>query len=155
MIPNLAWTIVFMGPVVVFCYRSPDLTTSLTALGVCLVPSLFPNSFYDTIQLSYIDKFAQNGAWINRYLRKKYPEWKGVAPTRSAMNRRYHQTYFYERFHFSLFLFYTVMTIYAFFRGQFLFALILAICNLFYNIYPNLLQQYVRSKLAGMRSIVR
>jgi hypothetical protein len=164
MIPNLAWTILFMGPVVAFCYSLPDIRISLITLGVCLVPAFFPNSFFDAVQLSrrpafyerlgvrFINQFAQHGLWINRYLRKKYPEWKGVAPTRSAMIKRYRETYFYERFHFALFLFYTVMTVYALIYGQWSWALILTISNLLYNIYPNLLQQYIRAKMPNLLS---
>jgi hypothetical protein len=138
----------------------PDLKISLIPIGLCLVACLFPNGFFDAIQLSrrpafyerlgikYINFFAQNGTWINRYLRKRYPEWKGVVPTRSAIARRYRQTYFYEKFHFSLFLFYVWLTVYALIIAEPGWGAAISICNLLYNIYPNLLQQYIRAKLA-------
>ncbi len=128
-------------------------------LGVCLVPVFFPNSFFDTIQVSgdahfyrkigvrYINTLAQNGSLLNRFLRKKYQNFKVVSKSKSSIKKQYYQTYFFEKFHFSLFLFFTIVTIYAGLQRHFYWVLTLTISNLLYNIYPNLLQQYVRVKL--------
>ncbi len=59
-------------------------------LGMSLLPIFFPKSFFDAIQLSrnpsfykrigvkYINKFAQNGTILTRYLKNKYPKFKPV-----------------------------------------------------------------------------
>ena len=159
MIPNLLWTALFLIPITLFCYTfiTPKMTYSM--LGVSLIPIFFPNSFFDRIQLSkdthwyrrigvkYINTFAQNGNLLNEILRKKYPSYKVVSRTRASIKKQYYQTYFFEKFHFFLFLFFTMVTIYAGMQGQFYWVLILAISNLLYNIFPNLLQQYIRVKL--------
>jgi Glycosyl-4,4'-diaponeurosporenoate acyltransferase len=161
MIPNLVWTILFLSPVVIFCYTFINLRSIFILLGMSLIPIFFPKSFFDAIQLSrkpsfykragvkYINKFAQNGTILNRYMKKKYPKFKTVPTSKLSLEKNYHQTYFFEKFHFSLFIFYAAMTVFALAKSYLLWALILSICNLFYNIYPNLLQQYMRLKLGS------
>lgn len=159
MIPNLLWTAFFLFPIAIFCYTFITLKTTYILLGVSLIPIFFPNSFFDSIQLSrnshwyrrigvkYINTFAQNGSILNDILRKKYPDFKVVSRTKASIKKQYYQTYFFEKFHFSLFLFFTIITIYAGIQGHFYWVLTLTISNLLYNIYPNLLQQYIRVKL--------
>lgn len=166
MIPNLLWTILFLGPVYIFCYRSMPLTLCLTVLGISLIPLFFPSSIFSAIQLSKkprfyehlgvrrINTFAQNGGLINRYLRKKYPQFKVLAHSKTSLIKRYRETFFFEKFHFSLFLFYITAATYALLKTQLTWALVITVCNIFYNIYPNLLQQYIRSKLAPLLSNV-
>lgn len=162
MIPNLLWTALFLIPITLFCYHFITPRTTYLLLGLSLIPIFLPNSFFDSIQLSrsahfyrkigvrYINTFAQNGSLLNKYLRKKYPGFKVVSKTKASIKKQYYQTYFFERFHFSLFVFFTIITIYAGIQGHFYWVLTLTISNLLYNIYPNLLQQYVRVKLKSV-----
>jgi len=53
----------------------------------------------------------------------------------------------FEKFHFIMFVFFILITIYALVENHFWWAIIISATNLLYNIYPNLLQQYVRLKL--------
>ena len=162
MIPNLLWTALFLIPITVFCYTFIPPKMTYTLLGVSLIPIFFSNSFFDRIQLSknshwyrrigvtYINTFAQNGSLLNKILRRKYPNFKVVSKTKASIKKQYYQTYFFEKFHFSLFLFFTIVTIYAGIQGHFYWVLALTISNLLYNIYPNLLQQYIRVKLKSV-----
>jgi len=159
MIPNLLWTALFLIPITVFCYTFISVKTVSIVLVVCLIALFFPNSFFDKIQLSrntlfyrrigvkYINLFSQSGSLLNKIMRKKYPDFKVISRTGASLKKQYNQTYFFEKFHFSLFLFFTIMTIYAVIESHFKWAIILIISNLLYNIYPNLLQQYIRIKL--------
>jgi len=159
MIPNLFWTGLFLIPIAIFCYTFMTPKTTYILLGLSLVPIFLPNSFFDRIQLSrsshfykkigvrYINIFAQNGSLLNKFLRRKYPNFKVVSKSKTSIRKQYYQTYFFEKFHFSLFVFFTITTIYAGIQGHFYWVLTLTISNLLYNIYPNLLQQYVRVKL--------
>ena len=159
MIPNLLWTALFLIPITIFCYRFITPTTTYLVLGISLVPVFFPKSFFDKMQLSRkasfyqkigvrrINSFAQNGGIVNRILKKKYPGFKVVSRSKASIKKQYYQTYFFEKFHFSLFLFFMIVTVYAVIHGQLYWVLILIVSNLFYNIYPNLLQQYVRVRL--------
>ena len=159
MIPNLVWTAIFLTPVAIFCYRNLDHEIVYMLLGISLIPVFFPKSFFDFIQLSrkplfykrigvkFINKFAQNGELLNQYMRKKYPAFTPVPTNKLSILKYYNQTYFFEKFHFSMFIFFTAITVYALIRYYLLWALIVSVCNLFYNIYPNLLQQYIRLRL--------
>ena len=165
MIPNLLWTAIFLIPITLFCYAYIVPKTTGILLGISLVPIFFPNSFFDKIQLSknaywykkigvkYLNTFAQNGSFVNKIIKKKYARFKVVSNTRASIKKQYYQTYFFEKFHFSLFLFFVMITIYAGIQKQFYWVVTLTICNLFYNIYPNLLQQYIRVKLRS--SVIR
>ncbi len=53
----------------------------------------------------------------------------------------------FEKFHFIMFVFFILITLYALVKNHFQWAIIISVTNLLYNIYPNLLQQYVRLKL--------
>lgn len=161
MIPNLIWTVLFLTPITIFSYTFINPRTIYILLAVSLVPLFFPNSFFDKIQLSrnprwyarigvrIINTFAQHGTIVNKILKRKYVGFKSIYNTNASIRKQYYQTYFYEKFHFSLFLFFTMITIYAAIQRQFFWGLILTICNLLYNIYPNLLQQYIRVKLGS------
>ena len=161
MIPNLLWTALFLIPITIFCYTFVNLKLTCILLGISCVTLFFPNSFFDKIQLSrnphwytkigvrIINTFAQHGTIVNKILKRKYVGFKSIHKTNASIRKQYYQTYFYEKFHFSLFLFFTMITIYAAIQRQFFWVLILTICNLLYNIYPNLLQQYIRVKLGS------
>ena len=163
MIPNLLWTALFLIPITMFCYRFVPAKVIYILLGASFIPIFFPNSFFDRIQLSrnarwyyrmgvkYINIFAQSGSLINKFLRRKYANFNSVSRARASIKKLYYQTYLFEKFHFSLFLFFTSITIYAGIRNQFSWALILTVSNLLYNIYPNLLQQYIRVKLKSAK----
>lgn len=159
MIPNLVWTALFLLPIAKFCHAYIAPATVYLLLGLSFIPVFFPNAFFDSIQLSrnalfykrigvkYINAFAQNGSLLNNFLKRKYPGFKVVSGTRASIRRQYYQTYFFEKFHFSLFVFFTIITVYAGIQGRFYWVVILVVSNLLYNIYPNLLQQYIRVKL--------
>lgn len=159
MIPNLLWTTLFLTPPITFCYTYLTSQTTYILLGVSLIPIFFPNSFFDRIQLSqksiwykrigvkYINSFAQNGRILSKIIKKKYPNFKVISRTKTSIKRHYLQTYYFEKFHFALFLFFIFVTLYAGFKHHFYWGSTVTICNLLYNIYPNLLQQYIRIKL--------
>jgi hypothetical protein len=161
MIPNLIWSTLFLLPVIVYCYHYIIPKNVCLLIGASLIPIFFPNSFFDLIQVSknttfykrigvkHINKFAQNGDFLVRYMRNKYPGFKTISANKSSIKKQFYQTYFFEKFHFSMFIFFTAITIYALIRTHWVWALVILVCNLFYNIYPNLLQQYMRLRLAS------
>jgi hypothetical protein len=164
MIPNLLWTALFLIPITIFCYKFVSVITTCILLAVSLVPLFFSNSFFDRIQLSrnpywyqkigvkHINRLAQNGTIVNQLLKKRFPGFKAISRTKTSMRKQYNQTYFFEKFHFSLFLFFISLTIYAAVEHYFNWVIILIICNLLYNVYPNLLQEYIRLRL---KSVIR
>jgi Glycosyl-4,4'-diaponeurosporenoate acyltransferase len=161
MIPNLIWSTLFLLPITIFCYRYLIPEYFFMLLGMSIIPIFFSNSFFDLIQISrnttfykrigvkHINKFAQNGTFLNRFVRNKYPDFKTISSNKSSIKKQFYQTYFFEKFHFSMFIFFTGITLYALIKSHLVWALVFLICNLLYNIYPNLLQQYIRLRLAS------
>jgi Glycosyl-4,4'-diaponeurosporenoate acyltransferase len=163
MIPNLVWSALFLVPITLFCYTSLNSKIFFFFLGASLITLFLPNIFFDFIQLSkkrsfyqrigvrFINKFAQNGYLLNRYLRSKHPNYRTVSKEKASIKKQLNQTYFFEKFHFCLFIFFSSVTVYAVVKDYPVWAVILSISNLLYNIYPNLLQQYIRVKLANVK----
>lgn len=101
--------------------------------------------------VAYINKFTQNGDIINRILRKKYPEYSIMAKENFSTKKILQQTYMFEKFHFMLFLFFILTAVYAVFQQFYWWAFFITITNVIYNIYPVLLQQYIRIRLSSIK----
>lgn len=159
MIPNVVWSVLNLVPISIYCYNMVDRRSLYIFIGLSIIPGFFPNSFYDRIQVGrttriykklgvgFINKLAQNGAIINHVVRKKFPGYKMIGHQRSQINRLLQQTYMFEKFHFIMFVFFILITAYALVKNYFQWAIIISVTNLLYNVYPNLLQQYIRLKL--------
>jgi len=160
MIPNITWSVLNLVPISVYGYTSVDLTSLCISIAISVIPGFFPNSFYDSIQIGrttrvykklgvgIVNKLAQNGAIINRLVRKKFQGYRTLMHERSSVNKLLEQTYMFEKFHFIMFVFFILITVYALVKNHFWWAIIITITNVLYNIYPNLLQQYIRLKLS-------
>src|SRR4051812_26544639 len=110
MIPNLLWSLLNLIPVGYFCYTLMPPKLFYIFLGISMAGYALPLSFYNTIQIrnlnflkktgvSIVQKFAQNGAVINKLIRKKFPGYK-LLYDRRTMESQYKKTYFFEKFHF-------------------------------------------------------
>ena len=159
MVPNIIWSIINLVPISFFCYSLLDLRLFYVFVLASMIPIFFPNSFFDKIQLGktittykklgvgVVNKFSQNGDIINRMIRKRFPDYRVIRHNKSSINKLVQQTYVFEKFHFFMFLFFTFTTVYAISKNYFGWAAVITLTNLLYNIYPNLLQQYIRLKL--------
>jgi hypothetical protein len=158
-IPNVIWSVLNLVPISVFCYTLLDRKLLYVFIVISLLPLFFPNSFFDKIQLgkttltykklgvAFINKFTQNGVIVNSFIRKKFPGYKAIRYHPSSIKKLMQQTYIYEKFHFTLFVFFSLTTLYAVSKSYWGWVAVLCITNMLYNIYPNLLQQYIRLKL--------
>jgi hypothetical protein len=167
MIPNLIWSIINLTPVTIFCFTLIELKTVYIFLAASLIPIFLKNSFLDKLQIGrtsgiykklgvhVINKLAQNGAIINALMKRKFPGYKTVFYRQKSISSLINQTYVFEKFHLICFLFFSLIVIYAFVHGHMYWASIILLTNLGYNIYPNLLQQYIRVKLKLFRQANR
>lgn len=159
MIPNLIWSILNLTPISIYCFTLLDYKTFYIFLAVSLIPIFFKNSFLDKLQIGktikiykqlgvhLINKVVQNGVIINTLIKRKFPDYKVVTNKKSSIAGLIRQTYIFEKFHLVLFLFFSLTITYAFIKGHLTWAYIILLTNIAYNIYPNLLQQYIRLKL--------
>lgn len=159
MIPNFLWSVINLTPVYIFCYQYMDLQWVCIFLAISLLTLLFPGVFFDHIHLSkttavykkigvkFINKFTQNGDLVNGLIRKRFPKYNVISGRIITHKKVLQQTYFFEKFHLLMFVFFILTTIYCLIKNEYLWALGISVTNLFYNIYPILLQQYIRIRL--------
>ncbi len=159
MIPNLVWSIINLTPITIFCFTLINTGTVYLFLVLSLVPAFLKNSFLDRIQIGrttmiyrklgvhMINKLAQNGAIVNALMKRKFPGYKVVIKKEKSISTLIYQTYVFEKFHMILFIFFSLSSLYALVKGNLSWAFIILLTNIAYNIYPNLLQQYIRIKL--------
>lgn len=159
MIPNLFWSVMNLLPVAVFCYEHVPLRLLYVFIGISLLTILLPWSFFDRIQLAknlkvykrlgvhHVNRFTQNGTIVNTLIRRKYPSYKVVSLSKVQWKKLIQQTYIFEKFHFMMLVFFTIIMVYALANAYYGWAVIIMLCNLIYNVYPNWLQQYIRLRL--------
>ena len=160
MIPNLIWSAIFITPVFIFCYRNMNLKWILIFSAISLMPVFFPKSFFKLFQLGnnisaykksgvvFFNRFTQNGAIMNKIIRKKYPNYKAISGKSEMIRKVFLRTFLFEKFHFLLLVFFLFTTIFAIAHGFFRWAFLITVCNVAYNIFPILLQQYIRLRLS-------
>lgn len=145
-----------LSPALIFFTTGPgEWPYLLVFLAIGYLVSRLPMSFYDRIQWSkepvfykklgvhWFKKLATNGDYINRSIRKKFPQHRNVTNYES-IQAKWQETYRAEKEHSVLFVFCLFTTVYAWVIGAYGTAIFLGIGNLFLNYYPNLLQQYNR-----------
>ena len=161
MIPNLIWSFIFLFPLVVFCYGKMDRNWFIISLSISIVTAFLPTSFFNAIQLSksrqfykkagieFFNKFTQNGTLMNRFVKNKFPEYKKFTSKEEAFKKLFNQTYLFEKFHFMVFVFFAETALFAALYSFYSWLVFFIIGNIIYNIYPMLLQQYIRLRLTG------
>lgn len=159
---NVVWSMICLLPVSIFCYKLMDRTWFYTFLGISILGYFLPKSFFRKIHVGktaefyqragivFFKKFTQNGDFVNKLIRKKYPDYKVITTNKMSIKRFLGQSYMFEQFHFVVFLFFVFAMIYALIHECFWWAIIITITNIIYNIYPILLQQYLRMRLMAM-----
>lgn len=158
---NLFWSALSFVPLCIFCYERVENSFLFLFIGLSLLPALLSHSTIDKLQLakstktykklgvSLIQHVSQSGVFINYLIRRQYPSHKVVRRERRSIEALLKQTYFFEKFHITGLVFFCLNSIYALGKGLVGWALFLTSINLVYNVYPILLQQYIRLKLAG------
>jgi hypothetical protein len=160
-VPNLLWSVLNLVPITFFVYNYIEPKWVYLFIAASLIPVFLPNAYLDKLQFSkragvykkmgvdVINKLAQNGEIINALVRKKYPGYKVVKYTNASIKKLIGQSYMHEKFHWLMFIFFNLVMVHALYRGHIDWAIIIFITNLFYNVYPNLLQQYIRLRLSS------
>jgi len=152
---NLFWTILCFIPIGLSLGSSGNLVLGYAFLAISLLVLLVPlrfwtlshqPAFYERTGVKIFRKFVQNGDFVNRLSRNTNPGYRVIKNKQQAV--QYLKTAKMQEFyHLICLVFFTLNTVYAIVQRYYLFALIIALANLFYNIYPILLQQYNRARI--------
>ena len=145
-----------LAPCVIFYFRGAGEWQWLVIfIAISFLVSRLPRSFYDRFQISkdvriyktlgvdHFKRFSTNGDFINKRIRKEYPNHRNVTNVETAKDKL-NETYVIERSHTVLFVFCLLTNVYALWANSIGTAIILFIGNIVFNYYPNLLQQYNR-----------
>lgn len=156
---NLFWSALALVPLTIYCYQFVAIQWLLLFLAPAIVALFLPWRFFAAMQAStaatqykkmgvhLVNKVSQNGTLVHWLVRLKYPGYKAVSNRSASVKRLAKQTEIFERFHFSLGVFFCLIVVHAFWNKEIQWAVALCFANVFYNIYPCLLQQHIRLKL--------
>ncbi len=157
-LPSIFWSAINFTPITIYCYTMVNHSFFYWILSISFFTYLLPTTFLDLIQLSnhtkfykkigvtFIKKFTQEGDFINRLIKKKYPQYS-VIKNRALMSKYLQKTYHFERFHLQLFVLFLSTATYALIEKDYKWAILITFNNVIFNVYPNLLQQYNRLRL--------
>jgi magnesium-transporting ATPase (P-type) len=104
---------------------------------------------YERIGVKILLFFVQNGTLVNR-IQRKYNKKSGIIHNRIQAKNYLKTIAIQERFHYSCFTLFLLTTISACATGKPGMALLILLCNVLYNVYPILLQQYNRLRIAAL-----
>lgn len=157
---NLFWTTVFLGPVAYYMYLHVSVSSQWIILSAFLLPYFLRDNWLDRLAagrskawyeragVPMLLGYVQQGRLIHRIIRTFYPVYR-VVYDKATIRQKIKETYSFERFHYGLLLVMLLLTGHALIY-QWRWMPVMIVCNVIFNAYPVLLQQYVRIRLRRM-----
>ena len=142
---NMGWTIFGFSPVCYFWFlQGVDWSfyvLLVLSLGACLLPESILRYLdiskdlrvYRRLGIKSVRRFVQDG---------NFQSGKKTGIRDYLKNIR-----MFERYHFCCLIFFQVSSVIACYHEQYLLSFSIFICNIIYNVYPILLQQYNRMRI--------
>lgn len=162
---NLFWTILSFAILGTYWglyfaeQRSPLVPVTFVVLSILI--SAIPNRWLRRLKLSNDKKtyqrigvkllmyFVQNGTLVNR-IQRKYHKKSGIIHNRKQAQDYLKTIVIQEKFHYCCFALFLFTTVSAFSTGKPGMTLLIMLCNMLYNVYPILLQQYNRLRIDSL-----
>jgi hypothetical protein len=158
---NAFWSILNFSPIGYFWFVGMTPYWFYTFLAVSVVTGFLPDSFFTMIRVGHttsrynklgirlVKRYTQDGDVVNALIRKRFPDYTPIR----AMSVPQHlsKSSVNERFHFMCLVFFLLTTLYALVNGLWWWALIISLNNLFFNVYPIMLQQYNRLRFEQLQ----
>ena len=160
---NLIWSFIFLFPLVAFCYTKMPRNWLVISLLISLLAVFVPASFFSAYQVSksrlfykkigieFFNRFTQNGTLLNRLVKNNFPEYKRFQTKEEAFKKLFNQTFMFEKFHLIVCIFFIETTVFAFINSYYYWVAFFIAGNVIYNVYPMLLQQYIRLRLTAFK----
>lgn len=142
---NVVWTIIGFFPVCYFWFLHgvdwPFYVLVLFSIASCFLPETIYRKLtisknqrvYKRLGVKFIRRFAQDG------------DFQGGRAT--GVKAYLSKIQMFERYHFCCLIFFQVSSVYACYFEQYTLAFAIFFCNIIYNVYPILLQQYNRIRI--------
>ncbi|HYG38399.1 MAG TPA: hypothetical protein VD908_07275 [Cytophagales bacterium] len=156
---NFFWTVLGFTAIFWYWYIYKTDFWFYIFLVVSILPVMLPESivgrlqlsnrktFYEKLGVRLIRKVVQNGDWT-RYVSKQV---HAIIKNPSQAKKYKNSILVYERYHILCFSFFFLTSIHCLASENYLFAGLIFISNLFYNVLAILLQQYNRVRISGSR----
>jgi Glycosyl-4,4'-diaponeurosporenoate acyltransferase len=163
--PNVFWSTLAFVPLSIFCYQLMErfwlYAFGLLSLSAYIVPTSWfrhlelssKPTVYRRLGVAWVNRFVQDGTLINGWLRRKYPQYRRIRSRTFAIHMA-RTSHYQERFHWAMFLFFLLCSLFAGVHKHMGWALILILTNVIYNLYPIWLQQYIRIRLSRSRLLL-
>lgn len=134
----------------------PSGTMALAALAVCCVPLVLPDGYfrparfergplYPRLGVRLFRRLAPDGDFVNRRIRRIDPSYR-VVHNRATLREHIVQSRRNERLHGAQFLAGAFTAVHAVGAGEMVFALLLGLTNVAFNLYPVLHQRHKRAR---------
>ncbi len=139
--------------------RSPLVLAVFVVFSItpCTIPASWIDKFaisedkktYERIGVRMLLYFVQNCLLVN-YMQKKHQKKPGLIHNRTQAEDYLKTIRMQERFHYCCFILFTLSICSAFLTQKPGMALLILLCNITYNVYPILLQQYNRIRINSL-----
>lgn len=158
-VANVGWSVIGLTPIFIYCYQQLPVEKLIVFVAVAVIPVFSPRYLLQKLQISndqgwykrmgihHINRWTQNGILIKRKLSRQFGTQAPRVRSKRRMDALISQTFMFERFHWMLFIIFTLVMAAALLRGHIIWGLVLLMSNIIYNVCPNLLQQYLRLRL--------
>lgn len=104
--------------------------------------------FYVRAGIRIFRKFVQDGDFVNNQQRKLSLSYKVI--NGNTYDRFLKKVMMYERFHLFLLMFFTLSSLLAVLNKNYVVAILIFTSNIIFNLYPVMLQQYNRMRIAKL-----
>jgi hypothetical protein len=143
-----------------FSTPAPSPLSLVICLAVCFVPFLLPPAyfrprrferghFYLRLGIRLFRYLAPDGDFIMQRLRRIDPSYR-IISNRATLQMHIRGTYMNERWHLALFLSGLFTQAFALISAQFVWATVLTVTNIVFNLYPVMHQRYKRARLRSI-----
>ncbi|PUZ22469.1 hypothetical protein GA0116948_10965 [Chitinophaga costaii] len=102
--------------------------------------------WYHRLGVDVIQDYVQHGGMVNRLIRRRYPAYR-IVYDKATVRKQLSASYMFERFHLGMLLLFGALSVHAVSGRCWKWALLLLLSNGMYNVYPILLQQFIRLRL--------
>lgn len=158
---NLIWTFLAFIPVFMLWYANFNAITLLTSILLSLIltviiqkagihlPLSNKRQFYEKLGVKQFQKFTQDSYYISKLAKK-------TGGKKSFFRRNNYSTQIkkirmYEQYHLLCFLFFSFSSLIGIYSHYIIYAMLVTLANIIYNIIPLLIQQYNRIRLAASK----
>ncbi|MGB4773288.1 MAG: hypothetical protein WBP58_17620 [Chitinophagaceae bacterium] len=152
------WALLVFTPLTIYLFRYAGSMFIWVCSTIAVLLMMVPGRVYKFFQLSsdpryyerlgvlVINNITQHGQWVNGLIRKIQPGTR-MHHLRSAKTIRANMEMF-EKFHYGCLFMFTSCMVHAVLNSAWGWSLFFVVSNLLFNIYPILIQQYLRIRLA-------